>query len=781
MAPDLAVPAPPNLVRTRILEAMIDHISDLQSQHPEVKVDVLKSNVLRPAAQKHLNQEVQLRGFLQAFFEAPAFQERYKVLDPHTKEQVNRFKNDTSAHEVLRDSDFNILGAKANISTVASVPTGQRNVLSQLTDFFLRAFVKVAKPLVLFLMKRDQNRAVARLQKAQHTVYAGGPKLFDGGPEAKPIIVYRRMPFQNWGLSVANVPQYTFVPTTVIGIQNIVLYAKQNNLRVRCGGYRHSWSSSFSNDREILISLLPIVHVTQIPDPMSIQPANRADRKTELSDITLLPPNSQNPKKRLCRIGVSVTNEEFRLWAVTNKEWTLPADVILVEVTIGGVNAPICHGAGARHKTISDYVRAVEYVDAHGVCQKVDDPDLLRVAAGCFGLLGIVTHITFELDAMTYAILKPQKKPAAFAIPPPDNDIRRIPDALWDVKKYGEKDEPNAEFKQNLKLAKEDFDNRAANDYYSEWFWFTYQKRVWVNTWNNTTDATDVVDYPDAAETFLQWLQGWLGGIITDTYFFREMPGAWQAQLLATMGMAVLPPTNGEDEPFEVKTWLPNALHFRRGVQNMRVRDMELQIPIPRVTDGSDRHDFSVVQKAWWDCIDLVYSTATEHESPSVPSFLNKTASHLSRRSPASHKRTPMRLTLELRIMGGSDIHMAAQFGNELTASIEILTIPDSEYDGEWESFMQSMCDKWMSYTDNHGARLNVRPHWAKEWEGLEMLTGKGQERLEARQYLRSVSYKEKISDFKKTMARIGETQGWDLDSAKARFSNPLWDTIIYG
>lgn len=29
------------------------------------------------------------------------------------------------------------------------------------------------------------------------------------------------------------------------------------------------------------------------------------------------------------------------------------------------------------------------------------------------------------------------------------------------------------------------------------------------------------------------------------------------------------------------KTSLPNALHFRRGIQNMRVRDVELQIPLP--------------------------------------------------------------------------------------------------------------------------------------------------------------------------------------------------------
>jgi hypothetical protein len=30
----------------------------------------------------------------------------------------------------------------------------------------------------------------------------------------------------------------------------------------------------------------------------------------------------------------------------------------------------------------------------------------------------------------------------------------------------------------------------------------------------------------------------------------------------------------------EIKAWLPDALHFRRAIQNTRVRDMELEIPV---------------------------------------------------------------------------------------------------------------------------------------------------------------------------------------------------------
>ena len=83
---------------------------------------------------------------------------------------------------------------------------------------------------------------------------------------------------------------------------------------------------------------------------------------------------------------------------------------------------------------------------------------------------------------------------------------------------------------------------------------------------------------------------------------------------------------------------------------------MEFQIPVPHLPN-SDKPDFTVVQKAWWDVINIVYDVA--------------------------EKDTPMRLTLELRIMGGSSLHMAPQAGNSITASIEVLTIPDADRGGE--------------------------------------------------------------------------------------------------
>jgi hypothetical protein len=145
-----------------------------------------------------------------------------------------------------------------------------------------------------------------------------------------PPQVYSDQAFDNWGLSVHNTPKWTFIPTTVLGLQNLVKYAKKNNLRVRCAGYRHSWSSTFSSDREILVSLLDLHQVTTLPDPSTLQPTPLSNKDNELKSIELAPKSTESGK-RLVRVGVSVTNEEFRRWALGNKAWSLPMDVILVE------------------------------------------------------------------------------------------------------------------------------------------------------------------------------------------------------------------------------------------------------------------------------------------------------------------------------------------------------------------------------------------------------------------------------------------------------------------
>jgi len=172
------------------------------------------------------------------------------------------------------------------------------------------------------------------------------------------------------------------------------------------------------------------------------------------------------------------------------------------------------------------------------------------------------------------------------------------------------------------------------------------------------------------------------------------------------------------------------------------------------VKANGQTRDYTVVQRAWWDAISVFYSSA----------------------EPA------MRLTLELRITGTSNVIMAPQRYNDLgTVSIEVLTPMSTDAD-DWKKFVQQIADVWTSYRSNEGESdgkgelLKVRPHWAKEWQGTKV---RGMEVVE---YLKNVAYKDERKEFAETLkALVVKRGGEDVwNETRERFKNPLLDEIFF-
>lgn len=555
-------------------------------------------------------------------------------------------------------------------------------------------------------------------------------------------MVAQRLRFQNWGQTVNNVPEWTAVPEKIGTVTSLVKHAKQNNKRIRASGYRHTWGDMYSEDGHYLISMLGIRRVTQLPD---FSPIFYPWREHELNKIELKEVSTDTGPVAYVQLGAGVTNEGFRRWAIHPERgasrWTLPLQVILVENSFGGTNAPICHGAGIRTKTLSDLVTEIQYVDANGILREVSDPSLLKAAAGCFGLLGIVTRITLKLDQMTAAMFNPRFEDLILAIPPPEGyNMRQFGPRIW------------ARFqtlRPRLPQARRDFIENAENRYYSEWFWFPYQQNVFVNAWDNSTDTKGMVNYPDKHEVFIQWLSHWAGNVLNKTPAFTNLRPRAQAAIMGSSAMVMLPKRR-------VKTQLINALHFIRGIHNMRVGCFEVNLPIPaneRSDSGTNTptRNWTVVQRAWWDALAAMFR---------------------------ENRTVPARIALEMRVTGDSCVIMAPQGGNSLgTASIEVITsMPAVRDDGgqRWRSFKQVLADIWLNYRDANGETLRARPHYAKEWTDIKVGDVDWVQSLRQR-------HKEEIEEFKKVLAQIGEQHGWTLKDLETRFSNPLFDRLIFG
>src|SRR5262249_13590988 len=155
--------------------------------------------------------------------------------------------------------------------------------------------------------------------------------------------------------------------------------------------------------------------------------------------------------------------------------------------------------------------------------------------------------------------------------------------------------------------------------------------------------------------------------------------------------------------------------------------------------------DWSVCQKAWWAVIAAIYNRPD----------------------------APMRIALEMRIMGDSAISMAPQFGNRFgTCSIEVLTHLNVDRT-DWLRCIQHVADAWAAYTGRDGTPVNIRRDWAKQWQGLTF------RHMTVNQYLRRVAYKDRIPEFKATVESVCQAGGYRLDDLRQRFSNPLLNDVL--
>jgi hypothetical protein len=304
------------------------------------------------------------------------------------------------------------------------------------------------------------------------------------------------MLFSSWGKTVQFTPSHTLVVRTIEGVCATVKWAAQKGKRVRVSGFRHTWtyvflpifewfyprsyksrSELYGKNDDVLIMFLPYPSLVDLPHN---EPS--ADWKSELIGINIVESvagHQASAGHAFCKIMAGTTNDMFREWCFREKKWCLPFNVIMVEITFGGANAPICHGSGFTTTTLSDLVMEVQYVDAQGEVQTINNKNELLAASGCFGLLGVVISITLLLDDMAVVEMMPVKTHFGLAVPFPKN--YKLPDS---VKKVLD-DAGITEGSQRLEKAREEFINRCKNDYYLEWFWFPYQTECWINTWKS--------------------------------------------------------------------------------------------------------------------------------------------------------------------------------------------------------------------------------------------------------------------------------------------------------
>ena len=204
------------------------------------------------------------------------------------------------------------------------------------------------------------------------------------------------------------------------------------------------------------------------------------------------------------------------------------------------------------------------------------------------------------MDPMSYADFSTFKEPVFASVPYPQSFYEN--GILPPEELKPEYDQLKDDLETRERYQKK-FEFRCLHDYYAEFFWFPFQHDCYVLAWKKIgvpNGDPNIGGLSSCVSEYAAWAAQAATDVIQKIPVDRKEVGLWQAKFFGTLAQDQLKVYS------DFKVPIIEAIHFRRGIQNLKVLDMEVEIPIPFKSDG-ETIDFDIFQKAWWQVIDLVY------------------------------------------------------------------------------------------------------------------------------------------------------------------------------
>jgi hypothetical protein len=343
-----------------------------------------------------------------------------------------------------------------------------------------------------------------------------------------------RLHWRNWGRTAECYPQVAFLPETLADLIEIVTEARVSERRVRVAASGHSWPAlATTND------LLVITH--------------------RLNKVMV---NLHDKQRPLLIAEAGATNQQMND-VLEQHGLTLPFNVVLESVRIGGLVATGSHGSGWETPVLSDLVEAIEIVNAAGelVCysETMHGPEIMNAVRLSLGLFGIIYRVHLRV-VPNYRVHQ--------------CDTRVPVDVL------------------RSQIAQLVPRHEAVDIYY-----WPYQKNVTLRIWDRT-------DAPRTAGTRKTW--GRRLGHATFAVFhswehwvMRRWPATTPA--IATFNYRWFP-------HYDRVTDVVEAIHWRDAIELLRVSCVEFAFKLDP--------DFETFHQAWQDAIEVIDAFAAQGRYP---------------------------------------------------------------------------------------------------------------------------------------------------------------------
>jgi FAD/FMN-containing dehydrogenase len=278
--------------------------------------------------------------------------------------------------------------------------------------------------------------------------------------ERAAILGRQNVPWQNWAGNVTSNPTSTSVPRTIEELQEVVRAAAAGGRRVRAVASGFTWSGFAATD-DVLVCC------------------------ERLNDIDI---DASDPAHPTVWVGPGVMNRDLNA-ALARHQLTLPYNVVMETVRIGGIVSLGTHGSGKNTATLGDLIEAAEVITATGERRMLSEAtvgaDTMKAVKLSFGMFGILARIQLKVVPAFRVIQRDRLLPRGSVLA----NVRSLVDAHDAVDLY----------------------------------WFPFTDKIWLRTADRTSAPATRSGHGLGFLTgnFLQMLlcSGWLRGVV------RRFPG----------------------------------------------------------------------------------------------------------------------------------------------------------------------------------------------------------------------------------------------------------------
>ena len=421
--------------------------------------------------------------------------------------------------------------------------------------------------------------------------------------------------WENWGRNLSAQPEFLCAPTSKDELTNIVNNAKNLGKKIRVLGGGFSWTPMVpTNDYMIDMSKFnQIISVDQTKKQVTVQAGMR------VGDLSLAIGGQPD----------DLDGNPIQPVVTPQTALSLETETVIPWITVGGAVALGCHGTGYNQGTVSDLVVAMEMLLADGTWRtfsvETDGETLMNLLRVGLGATGIIYSVTFQCVPQFNVVAVDTRADMQTTI----TGIQKL----------------------------------VTSHDYVEVFWFPFNKKCWIKTWDKTDAPVTEQEYKWGWDELKVYLEiNSFGDWMMNQLQKESWLTPWIMRFLSTL----MP---------EQKVVAPSCLAFHYQLFYMPVWDMSYCINIPN-------NDFTNVQTAWWDVVNRIEALAKQGLYP-------------------------QNMVLHTRYIKNSGAYLSPASGNDHTCCIEILTYTgDNRPVSSYENYFKDVEQDWI--------KLGGKPHWGK-------------------------------------------------------------------